>query len=137
MTDDTISIGELEALRTGWPERLTPMIDSDGEWDGAFDHSDNELEGEGYIECSGYAMDNARLFATLIAAEHNAAPVLLAIVRAALALREQEQVTARARLDCARMANPSDREYETIDREDRKFKQCRADYAAALSKVRP
>jgi hypothetical protein len=84
VSDDRPSIAELAALREGWPATLTPVLDGDGTWDGKFDHSDNEdgEDGEGYIECS--SMDEAPRFAALIAVEHNAVPVLIEIVAAAL-----------------------------------------------------
>lgn len=70
-----------------------------------------------------------------------ALPALLAIARAALALQEQEQVAAKARfLVYSRLnakAVPSDENYAAADMQDRKLKQCRDAYLAALAKVRP
>jgi len=71
----------------------------------------------------------------------NAAPVLLEIVAAALALREQEQVAAKARYRVYaalhKNATPSDEDYATTDAEDNKLARCRIAYLVALAKVRP
>lgn len=64
------------------------MLDEDGDWDGKFDHSDNDHIGEGYLECSSDGMDEAPRFAALLAAEHNATPVLLEVVKATLVWAE-------------------------------------------------
>lgn len=89
MSDKPISISDLLALREGWPESITPVFGLFNEWDGEFDHSNNEHGDEGYLECSSLRMDCADLFAKLVAAEHNAMPVLLEVVKAALAWSEQ------------------------------------------------
>lgn len=97
MSDDTISISELKKLREGWPESIEPVLDVCGDWHGQFDHFDNEHEGEGYLECHSWDMENAELFAKLIAAEHNALPVLLDVVKAALSLQNRYDFSENAR----------------------------------------
>lgn len=69
------------------------------------------------------------------------APVLLEIAAAALELREQEQVAAKARhrvyAALHRKVDPSDEEYRAIDDQDRRLAACRSRYLDALAKVRP
>jgi hypothetical protein len=67
----------------------------------------------------------------------DAAPVLLEIAAAALALRDQERVAARARFEVYRQKDAPDSAYAAIDAEDRKYDQFKRAYDAALTKVTP
>ncbi len=64
-------------------------------------------------------------------------PVLLEIAAAALELREQERVAARARHEVYRQMDPPQDAYDAVDQEDRKLLQFKDAYDAALAKVRP
>lgn len=66
--------------------------------------------------------------------------MILEIVAAALALRDQEQVAAKARYRVYSTLNknavPSDENYAAAGDEDRKLATCRETYRVALAKVR-
>lgn len=70
----------------------------------------------------------------------NATPVLLEVAAAALALRKQEGIAAKARFAVYSSLNknavPSDENYAASGREDSKLAGCRAAYLVALAKVR-
>lgn len=70
-----------------------------------------------------------------------AAPVLLEIAAAAMALHEQEQIAAKARYlvysSLNKNAVPSDDNYAAAGEQDAKLAACRDRYRTALGKVRP
>lgn len=88
MSNERISLSKLEDGRHGWGTNWRPVIvtEDSGEryWHGSFDHDENEHGEYHYITCHSDEMDYATELGELIADEHNAMPVLIAIAKAAL-----------------------------------------------------
>jgi len=81
---------------------------------------------------------------TQVGADHpavpSAVPVLLEIVAAALALRDQEDAASAARWPCSILnpnASPTDEQRSISHMEDMKLARRMSEYAVALRKVRP
>ncbi len=129
---DTVSVDELTRETSRWPSRWRPALGEEGEWDG-FWWCQNK-EGEDRVS-AGADEDYANDFARFVADMVNAMPAFLAIAKAALELKQQEQIAAKTRVWLARQEEPTDADYARVDHEDRKLKQCRDAYEAALSGV--
>jgi hypothetical protein len=137
MSDDRLSISELQAQSsTDWPGARFVVFKASRGPDG--------YEARGPLrKTADEAQHDADAANALPGGQlSDATPALLEIARAALALQEQEQVAAKVRSVVRRAYTqrdhgmPSDAEYAAVDAEDRKLKQCKDAYLAALAKVR-
>lgn len=134
VTTDKPSIAELQRETERWPERWRPALDAKGEWQG-FWWCDANV-GEDRVSADPDE-DYANDLADRVAALANAAPVLLEIAAAALALREQEKAAAKLRHALREKYAPKDVDYSAVDAADTELARLQAAYVAALAKVRP